>query len=134
MNDRCPLPNFFANMETTFSICQTFSLHCLSRPQEMSLNIDINRIIPVTVSGVSLNLLSRSVTFTMELQRGESWEKVPLEFSGLSTDSIIVSVALRSCAPFYSVLQRFVGIWMLMDPSQDTIQNLKRRRLSRVED
>ena len=30
--------------------------------QEMSLNIDINRILPVKVSGVSPNLLSRSVT------------------------------------------------------------------------
>ena len=31
-------------------------------PQEMSLNIDMNRILPVKFSGVSHNLLSRSLT------------------------------------------------------------------------
>ena len=42
-----------------------FAKHSSSLPllsQEMSLNIDINRILPVKVSGVSPNLLSRSVT------------------------------------------------------------------------
>ena len=58
-----------------FSICHTFfSMSFLS--QEMSVNIDINKILPVHVSGVSPNLLSRSVT--SELQRCESWENVPL--------------------------------------------------------
>ena len=69
----------------------------------------------------------------MELQRGESWENVPLEFSRLSIDSIIVFVALRSCDPFYTPSK-------IRWPSdidgcfQDTTQNLKRRRLSSVED
>ena len=61
INDHCPIPNFFANMETTLA----FAKHSSSLPllsQEMSLNIDINKIIPVKVSGVSPNLLSRSVT------------------------------------------------------------------------
>ena len=61
--------------------------------QEMSLNIDINRIHPVKVSGVSPKSLSRSIDFTAELQRCESWEDVPLEFGRLSIDTVIISVA-----------------------------------------
>ena len=56
-----PKPNFFANMETTLE----FATHSSSLPlpsQEMSLNIDTNRILPVKVSGASPSLLSRSVT------------------------------------------------------------------------
>ena len=61
MNDHCPIPNFFAYIETT----SAFAKHSLSSsfvPQEMSLNIDINKILPVKFSGVSPNLLRRSVT------------------------------------------------------------------------
>ena len=63
INDHCPVPNFFANMETTFAFARHYSsLPFLS--QEMSFNIDINKILPVkvSVSGVSPNLLNRSVT------------------------------------------------------------------------
>ena len=61
INDHCPFPNFFASMETTLAFAtHSSSLSFLS--QEMSLNIDINKILPVKVSGVSPNLLSRSVT------------------------------------------------------------------------
>ena len=105
---------FFAYVETTLA----FAKHSLSLffvRQEMSVNIDMNRILPVKFSGVSLNLIC---DFTIELQRIESWENIPLEFSRPSTDSIIVSVALRSCDPFYPILPRFVGIWMLMDLSK----------------
>ena len=67
MNDHCPIPNFFAS---TFVIYHIF-LHTMKRvdrlpdilvPKEISLNIDTKRILPVKVSGVSRNLLSRSVT------------------------------------------------------------------------
>ena len=70
------------------------------------------------VSGVSPNLLSRSVDFTAELQRSESWEDVPLEFSRLSIDSVMVSVAFVCYDPSYLVLPSFVGLRMLMDPSK----------------
>ena len=100
----------------------------------MSLNIDINRILPVKVSVSSPNLLSRSVSFTAELQRCESWEDVPLEFSRLSINTIIISVAFLGFDPCNSVLPSFVGLRMLMNPFQDTTQNLRRRRLLRVED
>ena len=56
-----PIPNFLASMETTLAFATHSSL--LPFPsQEMSLNIDIKRILPVKVSGASPNLLSRSVT------------------------------------------------------------------------
>ena len=61
MNDHCPLPNLFAYKETTFAFARhSFSLSFV--PQEMSLNIDINKILPVKFSGVSPSLLSRSLT------------------------------------------------------------------------
>ena len=60
-NDHCPIPNFFAKIETTLAFAKhSSSLSFLS--QEMSLNIDIIKIRLVKVSGVSPNLLSRSVT------------------------------------------------------------------------
>ena len=61
INDHCPIPNFFASMETTLE----FATHSSSLPlpsEEMSLNIDINRILPVKVSGASPKSLSRSLT------------------------------------------------------------------------
>ena len=66
----------------------------------MSLNIDINKILPVKVSDCD---------FTAELQRSESWEDVPLEFGRLSTNSVIVSVAFVSDDPFNPFLLSFVG-------------------------
>ena len=111
MNDHCPIPNFFAYKETTLAYAK-HSLSLLLPSQEMSLNIDINKILPVKVSGSSPNLLS---DFTAELQRIKSWEDVPLEFSRLSTDAIKVSVALRSCDPFYPFLPSFVRFRILMD-------------------
>ena len=85
----------------------------------MSLNIDINEILPVKVSGVCPKSLSRSlILFTTELQRCESWEDVPLEFSRLSIDTIIISVDSHGFDPCNSVLPSFVGIRMLKDPSE----------------
>ena len=58
MNDHCPIPNFFAST-------LAFAKHSSLLPflsQEMSLNININKILAVEVSGVSPDLLSRSVT------------------------------------------------------------------------
>ena len=61
MNDHCPMPNFFASIETTLAFAK--HSHSLSfGPQEMSWNIDMNRILPVKFTGVSPNLLSRSLT------------------------------------------------------------------------
>ena len=57
MNDHCPLPNFLAYKDTS----RAFAKHSCSLslvPQKMSLNIDINSILPVKFSGVSPNLFS----------------------------------------------------------------------------
>ena len=59
-NDHCPTPNFFASMETTLS-CASHSSSLSFLSQEMSLNIDINKILPVKVSGVCPKSLSRSL-------------------------------------------------------------------------
>ena len=61
MNDHCPIPNFFASTLTTLAFAKHSSLLPFLS-QEMSLNIDIKRILPGKVSGVSPKLLSRSVT------------------------------------------------------------------------
>ena len=63
MNDHCPLPNFLAYKDTS----RAFARHSCSLslvPQEMSLNIDINRILPVKFSGVSPYLLSKLLTLS----------------------------------------------------------------------
>ena len=57
MNDHCPIPNFYATIDTTLA-CTRHSSSLSFAPQEMSLSIDINRILPVKVSGVSPKLLS----------------------------------------------------------------------------
>ena len=56
--------------------------------------------------------------FTVGLQRCEPWEDVPLEFSRLSVDNIIISVASLGSDSRNSVLPSFVGFRMLMDPSK----------------
>ena len=98
MNDHCPSPYFLAQKDTSRAFAKhSFSLSFV--PQDMSLNIDMNRILPVIFSGVSPNLLSKLLTFVAELQRVKSWEDVPLEFRRLSIDSVKVSVALRRFDP-----------------------------------
>ena len=94
MNDHCPFPNLFAYGETSLA----FARHSYSLsldPQEVSLNIDINMILPVKFSGVSSNLNSKRFDFFTELQRFDSWENIPLEFHWLAVDSVKVSVILR---------------------------------------
>ena len=52
------------------------------------------------------------------MQRCESWEDVPLEFSRLSIDTIIISVASPGLDPCNSVLPSFVGFRLKKDPSE----------------
>ena len=64
MNDHCPFPNLFAYRDTSRAFAKhSFSLSFV--PQEMSLNIDINRILPVGFSGVSPNLYSKLLTSSL---------------------------------------------------------------------
>ena len=59
INDHCPIPNFFASTLTTLAFAKHSSLLPFLS-QEMSLNI--NKILPVKVSGASPKSLSRSLT------------------------------------------------------------------------
>ena len=95
MNDHSPLQYLLAYKDTS----RAFARHSSLVPQEMSLNIDIKRILPVKFSGVSPNLYNKLLTFA-ELQRVESWEDVPLEFRRHSIDSVKVSVILSRFDPF----------------------------------
>ena len=64
MNDHCPFPNLFAYRETSFAFARhSFSLSF--DPREMSLNIDMNRNLPVIFSGVSSNLNSKLLTSSL---------------------------------------------------------------------
>ena len=91
---------------------------CCRLSQEMSLNIDINKIFPVNVSECLSQIAQKITDFITELHRCESWENVPLEFSRLSIDSIIISVAFPGLDSCNSVLPSFVGIRMLKDPPE----------------
>ena len=61
MNDHRPVPNFLAYKDTTLA-CARHSFSLSFVPQEMSLNIDMKRILPEKMSGVSPHLLSKSLT------------------------------------------------------------------------
>ena len=61
MNDHCLVPNFLAHKDTTSACARHISSLCFV-PQEMSLNIDMNRILPVKFCGVSRKLLSKLLT------------------------------------------------------------------------
>ena len=63
MNDHCPVPNFLAYKDTTRA-CARHPCSLSFPSQEMSLNIDINRILPVKFVGISPNLLSKSLTLS----------------------------------------------------------------------
>ena len=54
-------PNLFAYRETRLAFA-THSFSLSFDPQEMSLNIDINMILPVKFSGVSSNLNNKRLT------------------------------------------------------------------------
>ena len=82
---------------------------------------------------MSIVFLPNFFDFTIELQRIESWEDVPLEYNRLSTDSVIFCSFEKLWSILYC-LSKLRWTSNVDGPFQDTIQNLKRRRLSRVKD
>ena len=131
MNDHCSLPNFLAYKNTS----RAFARHSWSLSlvlQEMSLNIDINRILPVKFSGLSNILNSKVLTSPLSCNVSNPGADVQLEFRRLSIDSVKVSVALRSCDPSYP-FPCCVRFRIRMDLPKP-IQNLNPRRLSCVAD
>ena len=127
--------NFLAYKDTTFSVWPRHSSSLSFVPQEMSLNIDMNRILPVKSFWCFLLICSgKSLTLPQSCKRcrilGRCFHSNSV---GSPLDSVKVSVALRSCDPILSFSSKLR--WHLdFDGSfQDTIQNLKRRRPSCVE-
>ena len=54
----------------------------------MSLNIDMKIIRRVKSSGCTLIFCNELLDFVAELQCGESWENIPLEFHWLTINSV----------------------------------------------
>ena len=109
-----------------FNICHTFFFSFLS--QEMSLNIYM-KILPVKVSGVSPNLLSRSVTLPQKrnvVNPGKIFHS-----NHFFRHRLCSFCRWRSVLSFLSKL-----CWTedVDEPFQDTTQNPRKRRLLRVED
>ena len=85
--------------------------------QEMSLNININRSLPVKVSGSSPKLLSRSVTLPQScnvVNPGKMFHSNSVGSPMIPS----VSVAFLIDDPFNPFLPSFVGFRMLMDLSK----------------
>ena len=80
INDHCPYPNLFAYRETSLAFARhSFSLSF--DPQEKSLNIDINMILPIKFSSVSSNLTSKRLTSSLScnvLNPGKYFTGIPL--------------------------------------------------------
>ena len=123
---------FFAYRDTN----RAFARHSSSLsfvPQEMSLNIDINRILPVKFSGVSPNLYSKLLTSSLScnvLNPGKYSTRIPLAHrrfcqSFCDFEKILFILIF---APMHRKIQDF------RKSSQGTTQNPKRRRPSCVED
>ena len=114
MNDHCPVPNLLAYMDTTRACArQSSSLSCV--PQEMSLNIDINRILPVTFSGVCRNLQSKSLTLSQSCNVSNPGKMFHSNSVGSPLISVKVAVALRRKNPIYPFPPSFVRFKILMD-------------------
>ena len=125
--------HIFSQNTFTFSAFLKHSSLLSFLSQEMSLNIDINRILPVKVAGVLSQIAQKIADFITELQRCESWENVPLEFSRLPVDGIIISIAFLGSDSCNPVLPSFVGFGMLKNLSEAP-QRIREYRLLCVED
>ena len=111
------MPNFLAS---TFTV-SAFAKHSSLLPflsQEMSLNIEINRILPVKVSGVCPKSLSRSMILSQNCNVVNPGKMFHSNSVGLSIDSIIISVAFLGSGSCNSVLPSFVGFGMLKNLSE----------------
>ena len=103
-------------METTLAFAKLSSLLPFLS-QEMSLNIDINRILPVKVSGVCPKSLSTSLILPQSCNVVNPGKM----FHSNSVGSPLipsVSVASHGFDTCNSVLPSFVGFRKLMDPPE----------------
>ena len=111
INDHCPIPNFFASTLTTLSFAKHSSLLPFLS-EETSLNIDMNRILPVKVSGASPKSLSRPLILPQSCNVVNP-EKM---FHSNSVGSPLIQSSLQLFLghdPLNPFLPSFVGFWML---------------------
>ena len=108
MKDHCPTQNLLANTFTNSAFLIHSSLLAFLS-EEMSLNIDINIILPVKVSGVCPIESSEDRWFYHRAATLWILENVPLEFCRLSVDGIIISVDFLGSDSCNSVLPSFIG-------------------------
>ena len=90
-NDHLPGENLLAQIEMSLALDSHSCSLSLDR-HEMSLNIDMKMIRPLNSSGSSLIFEHELLDFVAELQCGESWENIPLEFHWLTINCIQSSV------------------------------------------
>ena len=89
-----------------------------SLSQEMSLNIDINKILPVKVSGVCPKSLSRSLILSQSCNVVNPGKMFHSNSVGSPLIAVIISVAFLGNDPCNSVLPSFVRFRMLKDPTE----------------
>ena len=102
--------------------------------QEMSLNIDIKRILPVKVSGVCPKELRRSLILSQSCNVVNPGKNVPLEFSRLSIGTIIISVAFSRIGLLQLCSSKLRWNLDVEGSSRGTTQNLRRHGLLCAED
>ena len=85
-NDHCPIPNFLASTLTTLAFAKHSSLLSYLS-QKMSLNIDINRILPMKDSGVCPIELRRSLILSQTCNVVNPWKM----FHSNSADSPLIA-------------------------------------------
>ena len=118
-------PNLLAYEDTSREFARHSYLSFV--PQEMSLNIDINRILPVKFSDVSPNLYSKLLTSSLScnvLNPGKIFHS-----NCIGSPSILSKPPQPRedfNHPNLSSMHRLIGCSLVS--YQDTIQNLKRHR------
>ena len=91
--------------------------------QKMSLNIDIKKKSSCERFWCVSHRAQKITDFITELQRCESWENVPLEFSRLSIDSIMISVAFHGFDPLQFCSSKLRWIQDVEEPFRGITQN-----------
>ena len=133
LNDHCPIPNFLASTLTT----PAFAKHSSLLPflsQEMSLNIDINKILPVKVSGVLTKSLRRSLILPQScnvVNPGKMFHSNSVE-SPLTSSKI--SVAFLGLDPMQFCFSKLRWNQDVEGSCRSITQNPRRHRLLCFED
>ena len=133
MNYHCPFPNLFAYRDTSLAFAR-HSFPLSFDPQDMTLNIDINMILPVKFSGVSSNLNSKRLTSSLScnvLNPGKIFHSNSIGSPSILSKFLYFGEDFNH--PNFCSHASFDWVF-LQESYQGTTQNPKRRRPSCVED